>query len=116
MRDKLNQILEKLHQYNTDHIAYINFGLAEDIIYDALIVAPSYSPDKIISHDSYKITEMGSRSYCTGYEVEKDHLRIAWIKTAAGGCNMLDYLLTIAYSSDKILKYNIGEHYSEVEF
>ena len=93
MRDKLNQILEKLHQYNTDHIAYINFGLAEDIIYDALIVAPSYSPDKIISHDSYKITEMGSRSYCTGYEVEKDHLRIAWIKTAAGGCNMLDYLL-----------------------
>jgi len=76
-----------------EHIANINFGLSEDVMYDALVVAPSYSPHKVIRDVSYKITEMGSQSYCTGYEVEKDDLKIAWIKTAAGGCNMLDYLL-----------------------
>lgn len=90
---KMKQILDNLHKYNMKHIANINFGLAEDVVYDALVVAPSYSPYKVITDDAFKITEMGSQSYCTGYEVKKDNLKIAWIKTAAGGCNMLDYLL-----------------------
>ena len=93
MTEKMKQILDNLHKYNMKHIANVNFGLSEDIMYDALIVAPSYSPDKVIMDGTHKITETGSRSYCTGYEVEKDNLKIAWIKTAAGGCNMLDYLL-----------------------
>ena len=93
MTKKMKQILDNLHKYNMEHIANVNFGLSEDILYDALVVAPSYSPDKVIRDNTYKITETGSRSYCTGYEVEKDNLKIAWIKTAAGGCNMLDYLL-----------------------
>lgn len=57
------------------------------------MVAPSYSPMKILKDDSFKVTELGAQSYCTGYLVEKDSLKIAWIKTAAGGCNMVDYLL-----------------------
>lgn len=93
MTDKMKQILNNMHRYNMEHLANINFGLSEDVVYDALVVAPSYAPHKVIRDESYKITEMGSQSYCTGYEVEKDELRIAWIKTAAGGCNMLDYLL-----------------------
>lgn len=93
MTTKMEQILDKLHKYNMQHIANVNFGLAEDVVYDALVVAPSYSPYKVITDNSFIITEMGSQSYCTGYEVKKDNLRIAWIKTAAGGCNMLDYLL-----------------------
>lgn len=93
MTKKMKQILDNLHKYNMEHIANANFGLSEDIMYDALVVAPSYSPYKVIRDTTYKITETGSQSYCTGYEVEKDDLKIAWIKTAAGGCNMLDYLL-----------------------
>ncbi len=93
MTKKLKQILDNLHKYNMEHIANVNFGLSEDIMYDVLVVAPSYSPYKVIRDTTYKITETGSQSYCTGYEVEKDELKIAWIKTAAGGCNMLDYLL-----------------------
>jgi len=76
-----------------EHLAKINFGLSEEIIYDALIVAPSYAPSKVIIDGSYRITETGGQSYCTGYLVEREQLKIAWIKTAAGGCNMLDYLL-----------------------
>lgn len=93
MTEKMKLILDNLHKYSANHLANINFGLREDLVYDALVVAPSYSPNKVIKDDSFKITEMGSQSYCTGYEVEKDGLRLAWIKTAAGGCNMLDYLL-----------------------
>lgn len=93
MKDKMKQILENLHKHNMEHIANINFGLSEDIVYDALVVAPSYSPGKVIMDDTFIVTETGSQSYCTGYEVEKGNIKIAWIKTAAGGCNMLDYLL-----------------------
>lgn len=93
MTPKMRQILENVHKYNTEHLAFINFGLDENVVYDALVVAPSYSPHKVIIEDSFKIKETGGQSYCTGYEVEKDGLRIAWIKTAAGGCNILDYLL-----------------------
>lgn len=93
MTSKMKEILDNLHKYNMNHIANINFGLSEDILYDVLVIAPSYSPHKVIIDENYKITETGSQSYCTGYEVEKNNLKIAWIKTAAGGCNMLDYLL-----------------------
>lgn len=93
MTQKMKEILNNLHKYNMNHIANVNFGLSEDVVYDALVVAPSFSPHKVITDSSYIITETGSQSYCTGYEVTKEDLKIAWIKTAAGGCNMLDYLL-----------------------
>ena len=93
MTQKIKNILDNLHKYNMNHIANANFGLSEDVVYDALVVAPSFSPHKVITDSSYIITETGSQSYCTGYEVKKEDLKIAWIKTAAGGCNMLDYLL-----------------------
>ena len=93
MTEKMKQILEKVHKYNMEHLAQINFGLSEETEYDALVVAPSYLPEKIITDGSFNITRTGGQSYCAGYEVENEAVKIAWIKTAAGGCNMLDYLL-----------------------
>lgn len=93
MTDQMKRILDRLHQYNADHLATINFGLDPAVAYDALIVAPSYSPHKLLKDGSFTITETGSQSYCQGFLVEKDGLKLAWIKTAAGGCNLLDYLL-----------------------
>ncbi len=93
MTDKMKKILDNIHKYNMKGLAKINFGLDETVMYDALIVAPSYSPEKIIKDDSFKARLLATQSYCAGYLVEKDGLKIAWIKTAAGGCNMLDYLL-----------------------
>lgn len=93
MTEKMKNILDNVHKHNVNNLAYINFGLSEEECYDALVVAPSYSPEKIINDDTFKVTETGHQSYCTGYVVEKQNLKIAWIKTAAGGCNMLDYLL-----------------------
>lgn len=89
MTHKLQNILDNLHKYNTNHIAAMDFGLSEDVVYDALVVAPSYTPHKVNADKIFKVTETGR----AGYEAERDNLRIAWIKTAVGGCNMLDYLL-----------------------
>ncbi|MDE7018356.1 MAG: hypothetical protein K2P65_12460 [Lachnospiraceae bacterium] len=93
MTDQMRQILDNMHKYNASNLATVNFGLEDTVVYDALVVAPSYSPYKILKDGSFKITETGSQSYCQGFLVEKDGLKLAWIKTAAGGCNMLDYLL-----------------------
>lgn len=93
MTERLKQILDNLHKYNPSNLAYVNFGLDDSILYDALVVAPSYSPPKICKDGSFTFTELRSQNYCTGYLVEKGGLKIAWIKTAAGGCNILDYLL-----------------------
>ena len=103
MTDKIRKILDKGHKYNTADLAYINFGLDISVEYDALVVAPSFTPYKLIRDNSFKITELGSKSYCAGYLVERDGLKIAWIKTAAGGCNMLDYLMICAELSFKKL-------------
>ena len=93
MTEKLKQILDNMHRYNVNNLAAINFGLDDTMVYDALVVAPSYTPYKLLKDGSFRITETGSQSYCQGFLVEKDNLKLAWIKTAAGGCNVLDYLL-----------------------
>ncbi|MCI8306472.1 MAG: hypothetical protein HFH14_00345 [Lachnospiraceae bacterium] len=96
MTEKLKQILANMYKYNTDNLAYINFGLDKTVEYDALVVAPSYSPHKILKDGSFSISELGLHSYRTSFLVERDNLKIAWIKTAAGSCNMLDCLLICA--------------------
>lgn len=95
MTEAMKKILHNIRKYNPADLAYVNFGLDRSVRYDALVVAPSYSPYKLklSEADGFHITELGGQSYCAGYLVEKDDLKIAWIKTAAGGCNLLDYLL-----------------------
>ena len=93
MTEKMKRILDNMHRYNVSNLAAINFGLEDTMIYDALVVAPSYSPYKLLKDGGFKITETGSQSYSQGFLVEKDSLKLAWIKTAAGACNLLDYLL-----------------------
>jgi purine-nucleoside phosphorylase len=91
--DRMKQILDNLHKYNREHMAKENFGLEEEVVYDVLVVAPSYSPYKVFVDTNDTITQVGARGYCSGYEVAKENLRIAWIVVGVGGCNMLDYLL-----------------------
>lgn len=93
MTDKLKQIIDNIHKYNPCSLTQTNFGLTDDVVYDALVIAPSYSPYKIIRDESFNITELLSATHSQGFLVEKENLKIAWIKTTTGACNMLDYLL-----------------------
>ena len=92
MKKKMLDIMNTFHQYNSDNMAYLAFGLDVKQHYDALVVAPSYSPYKL-KMDSYcKVTTLKEGAYITGYLVEKDGLKIAWIKTAASDSNLIDHV------------------------
>lgn len=59
MTDRMKEILENVHRFNVDNLAYVNFGLEQETVYDALVVAPSYSPDKILKDARFRVTELG---------------------------------------------------------
>lgn len=47
MKEKMKKIMEKFHYYNSYDIAFQAFGLRKETEYDALVVAPSYTPHKL---------------------------------------------------------------------
>ena len=96
MKKRMLDIMNTFHKYNTDNMAYLAFGLDAKEHYDALVVAPSYSPYKL-KMDSYcKVTTLKEGAYIAGYLVEKDGLKIAWIKTAASDSNLIDHVAVCA--------------------
>ena len=96
MTERMKTILNHFHHYATDHLAALCFGLSEETVYDALVAAPSFVPFRILNEAEWDIRQTGQQGYCAGWEAEKDGRTLAWIKTAAGGCNLLDYLAVCA--------------------
>lgn len=96
MKEKMKQIMDMFHKYNTENMAYLAFGLDAETEYDALVVAPSYTPYKILTNVDCTITTLREGAYIGGYLVEKDDLKIAWIKTASGAGNLIDHVAVCA--------------------
>ncbi|SDA54222.1 Phosphorylase superfamily protein [Butyrivibrio sp. INlla18] len=101
MKEKLKKILDTCHKYNSEHMMLETFGLREDIMYDALVVAPSFTPYKLHMDAYCKVTTLRESAYLGGYLVEKDNLKIAWIKTASSASNLIDHLTLSAELSFK---------------
>ena len=104
MKKRMMDIIKTMHKYNSDNMAYQTFGLDKKEHYDALVVAPSYSPYKL-QMDSYcKVITLKEGAYIAGYLVEKDGMKIAWIKTASSDSNLIDHLAICAeLTFDKII-------------
>lgn len=96
MKEKMKRIAEKFHGYNSENMAFQAFGLRNDLVYDALVVAPSYSPYKLKMDAYCKVTTLKEGAYIAGYLVEKDGLKIAWIKTASSDANLIDHVAVCA--------------------
>ncbi len=96
MKEKMIRILDQIHRYNSDRMAAHAFGLDPDTEYDALVVAPSYTPYKLKMDESCKVTTLKEGSYIAGYLVEKDGLRIAWVKIGSSAGNLIDHLAVCA--------------------
>ena len=96
MKDKMIRILEQIHRYNSDRMTTHAFGLDPDTEYDALVVAPSYTPYKLKMDEHCKVTTLKEGSYIAGYLVEKDGLKIAWIKIASSDSNLIDHIAICA--------------------
>ncbi len=92
MTPRFKAMLAAAHRYNAANLAREVFGLDQDTAYDALVVAPSFPPMKLIRDGSAEITILRETSYTGGYLVEKDALKIAWIKTASSASNCIDHL------------------------
>ncbi len=96
--------MDKFHQYNSDDMAYLAFGLDKNEHYDALVVAPSYSPYKLKMESYCTVTTLKEGSYIAGYLVEKDGLKIAWIKTSSSDSNLIDHIAVCAeLTFDKLI-------------
>jgi len=103
VKAKLRNILDTFHKYNSEHMAAQAFGLSEDIIYDALVVAPSFTPYKLGMDSTCTVTTLKEGAYLGGYLVEKDDLNIAWIKIGSSAGNLIDHLALCAELSIKKL-------------
>ncbi len=92
MKEAMIRIMDNCHKYNSEHMASQAFGLSEDIMYDALVVAPSFSPYKLHMEDKYKVTTLKEGAYIAGYLLEHNDLKIAWIKIGSSAGNLIDHL------------------------
>ena len=96
MKKKLKQIVDAFHKYNSENMAFQAFGLSEDITYDALVIAPSFSPYKLKMERFCIVTTLKEGAYIAGYLVEKDNKKIAWIKIGSSAGNLIDHLALCA--------------------
>lgn len=96
MKPRMRELLDTMQKYNSTAMCREVFGLDSSVEYDALVVAPGWKPTRIIRDPSWHVTLLADRSYVSGYEAEKDGLRIAWIQCASGACNLIDHLTICA--------------------
>lgn len=96
MRQKLNLILERMHQYNSEDMAYYAFRLDKTTVYDVLEVAPSFTPYSLKMDEYCRVTTLKEGLYTAGYLVEKDGLKIAWIKIGSSDSNCIDHIAVCA--------------------
>ena len=96
MKEALKKIVDTFHRYNTEHMAAQAFGLSEDVVYDALVIAPSFTPYKLHMDKTCKVTTLKEGAYIAGYLVEKDGMNIAWIKIGSSAGNLIDHLALCA--------------------
>lgn len=96
MKEKMKRILDTIHAYNTEHMAFQSFGLREDVVYDALVVAPSFTPYRLRMDENCTVTTLREGSYIAGYLVENGPLKIGWIKIGSSAGNLIDHVTICA--------------------
>lgn len=101
MKETLKRIVDTFHQYNSEHMAAQAFGLKEDIEYDALVIAPSFSPYKLHMDEKCRVSTLKEGAYIAGYLVETNGLNIAWIKIGSSAGNLIDHMALCAELSFK---------------
>ena len=86
MKEKMTRILDHMHRYNSDQMAMLAFGLDSSVEYDALVVAPSFTPWKL------KMDE-----YCTVTTLKEGSYIADKIKLAERQCHIVDSFSRIGH-------------------
>lgn len=96
MKPRLKEIVDSFTRYNSPDMPGLVFGLDRNAAYDALVVAPCFTPMKLRMEESAKVTVLKEIAPTSGYLVEKDGVRIAWIQTASTATNCIDHMAVCA--------------------
>lgn len=92
MKEKMHKILDSFHKYNVENMAEYVFGFDNKLIYDALVVAPAFTPYKLKVDSSAEVHTLYEGAYIGSYLVLVNGLKIAWVKTGASDSNLIDHL------------------------
>lgn len=92
MKEKMQKILDAFHKYNVENMAEYVFGFDSSRIYDALVVAPAYTPYKLGLDKRAEVYTLYEGAYIGSYLVIADGMTIAWVKTGASDSNLIDHL------------------------
>ncbi len=105
MKQRLKDIFDADRSTNDYSAAVYNeFGLSSDKHYDLLVVAPGWTPAKVLKDFDAEVTQTASHSYISGYEVKGNGFLMAWIQTSPGACSLIDELaLCAALDFDKLI-------------
>ena len=90
-----------MQNVGTDDVLNEAYGLPSDKAYDAVIVAPSWVPEKILCSTGAKITPVVEISVCRTYEIEFEGRRLAWVQAGTGAGNAIDIALSLGNSAAK---------------
>ncbi|MDP4090975.1 MAG: phosphorylase [Bacillota bacterium] len=99
MKDLYLNMQASFQRYNdcTDMLQAI-YGLDKDTLYDAIIVAPSWKPEKIFVNYKAEIKVMKQGPYFCGYEVTVGRQRFGYIQTSSCSGNIIDCCLALGNS------------------
>jgi len=91
-----NKLKLNMEKYSgcTDFLNNI-YGLDENEEYKAIILAPSWKPEKIFKNFNVKIELVKEGPYYNGYVIDVENKKYGYIQTSAGAPSMVDCCLTL---------------------
>ena len=58
MKERMKRIVDAFHRYNSERMAMQAFGLSDEIPYDALVIAPSFTPYRLHMDETCSVTTL----------------------------------------------------------
>ena len=95
--NRAQQLLAAARRFNpSDDFLRDVYGLSSSERFDAIVVAPSWTPEKILKRYDAKVGHVSKHIYFNGYRVDFSDLHLGWIQTASGAGNVIDAMLSLA--------------------
>lgn len=97
--NKAKRMLNIAEKYNnSEDMLYDIYGISKDEYFDAYIIAPSWTPNKILKNVDAEIKCITRHAYFSSYKVTYKNVSLAWIQCAAGAGNLIDTVLCLSDS------------------
>lgn len=105
MKSEARFFLDAARRYNpSDDFLRDAYGISSTEALDAFVLAPAWTPDKLLSDWHPKIEERRCNSSTHTSIVEFSGLRLGWLQFGIGACSLMDAALPLADSrADRLI-------------